>query len=476
MTVKINPDPTLQNNLMSFGFECTIPESLILGENNCSISEIKANDVVIGNSGSTSVLKTFEREYKGFVFEIRGEGMLPFIVTPDHPILVTQNNWERTKNGIGETKEWLKSSELLEKHHHNNGHSLIIPRNKPSMDILELDLLKFRKGLKGVMSATKILLNKDVAWLFGLYAAEGSPGNNGIQFSLHSSESELIDSIDRISRKFLNHPTSKKVHLSNHCAVVTIPSKILARAFPTWCGKGASNKKIPDFIFYNKNENILNAFIEGYFAGDGCKTISKGTKYWSATTVSKTLALQLQLAFAKTGVFAHLFLSKEKGKSLILGRLCNTKEKYSILVNLSQKRSFVKITDDSILVPIRKIKKTYYSGKVYNIKTQDGTYLLSNTVVHNCDQGWYPLIQELIDRLNELPEEIEVLQVKEKFAGLRFYVSGASEKANNIISLYETYSYHICEHCGEFWTAKERVNHGWWKTLDDKCAKELGYE
>ena len=94
------------------------------------------------------------------------------------------------------------------------------------------------------------------------------------------------------------------------------------------------------------------------------------------------------------------------------------------------------------------------------------------------DSGWLPLIKELIDTLNkEVPEdEIEVLQVKEKFAGLRFYVSGASEKANRIISLYETYSYHICEHCGEFWTAKERVSHGWYKTLDDKCAKELGYE
>jgi hypothetical protein len=90
-----------------------------------------------------------------------------------------------------------------------------------------------------------------------------------------------------------------------------------------------------------------------------------------------------------------------------------------------------------------------------------------------CDKGWYPLIQELIDELNKLPDEIEVLQVKEKFAGLRFYVCGASEKADKIISLYETYSYHICELCGAFWTAKERVRHGWWKTLCDKCAVEL---
>lgn len=89
-----------------------------------------------------------------------------------------------------------------------------------------------------------------------------------------------------------------------------------------------------------------------------------------------------------------------------------------------------------------------------------------------CDKGWYPLIQELIDELNKLPDEIEVLQVKEKYAGLRFYVSGASDKAYDIISRYENYSYHICEYCGEFWTAKERVGHGWYKTLCNKHAKK----
>ena len=91
-----------------------------------------------------------------------------------------------------------------------------------------------------------------------------------------------------------------------------------------------------------------------------------------------------------------------------------------------------------------------------------------------CDKGWYPLIQELIDRLNILfpTDEIEVLQVKEKYAGLRFYVCGASERADKLISLYEEYSYHICEYCGEFWTAKERVNRGWYKTLCDKHSKK----
>ena len=95
-----------------------------------------------------------------------------------------------------------------------------------------------------------------------------------------------------------------------------------------------------------------------------------------------------------------------------------------------------------------------------------------------CDRGWYPLIQELIDRLNkEFPnEEIVVLQIKEKYAGLRFYVGSCSEEVYKLISFYEEISYHVCEHCSAFWTAKERVKGGWYKTLCDKCVKKLDWE
>ena len=96
----------------------------------------------------------------------------------------------------------------------------------------------------------------------------------------------------------------------------------------------------------------------------------------------------------------------------------------------------------------------------------------------DCEAGWYPLIQELIDRLNkEFPnEEIKVLQVKEKYAGLRFYVSGGTEKSDKMIDFYEKLSYHICEKCSAFWTAKERVKGGWYKTLCDQCAKKFEWE
>jgi len=84
-----------------------------------------------------------------------------------------------------------------------------------------------------------------------------------------------------------------------------------------------------------------------------------------------------------------------------------------------------------------------------------------------CDKGWYPLIQELIDKLNEFPEDIYVTQIKEKFGGLRFYIGGGTDKVYDLIHEYEEKSYKICEVCGK--PGKTRERHGWYKTVCRKC-------
>ena len=94
-----------------------------------------------------------------------------------------------------------------------------------------------------------------------------------------------------------------------------------------------------------------------------------------------------------------------------------------------------------------------------------------------CLEGWYPLIQELIDILVKIDKpDFELLQVKEKFGILHFYISNGTDEVYDIISKYETYSEHICEECGEFYTAKNRLSHGWWKTLCDKCAIKFDWK
>lgn len=104
-----------------------------------------------------------------------------------------------------------------------------------------------------------------------------------------------------------------------------------------------------------------------------------------------------------------------------------------------------------------------------------------------CDDGWFRLIlwlsrylQDYIDQQNtwskKYPEQylpvkqIKVVQVKEKFATLRFYVEGGNERTQAVISFVEYVSGYICERSGR--TDDIVVNsNGWNKTQHISFAK-----
>lgn len=107
-------------------------------------------------------------------------------------------------------------------------------------------------------------------------------------------------------------------------------------------------------------------------------------------------------------------------------------------------------------------------------------------------KGWYPLIEELSEKLNELylqeKRNIEidkqakallqddelfyfnVSQVKEKFGTLRFYVDGGTKEMHDLINEYEIKTETICEVCGS--PGKRETISGWVKTLCDKCKEK----
>lgn len=92
----------------------------------------------------------------------------------------------------------------------------------------------------------------------------------------------------------------------------------------------------------------------------------------------------------------------------------------------------------------------------------------------SCGDGWFEIIYELSKKISELDPEVQAVQVKEKFGGLRFYTYGGSgehwEEIENFIREAEEESYKTCEWCGE----KNNVNQteGWIVTLCDSCMKK----
>lgn len=98
-----------------------------------------------------------------------------------------------------------------------------------------------------------------------------------------------------------------------------------------------------------------------------------------------------------------------------------------------------------------------------------------------CGDGWYDIldtlcawIQNRVDwrnREEETISQVEAVQVKEKFGGLRFYIQGGDEEIYAAISMAEALSYRVCEICGSCGRQTKSV---WIETLCEKHAAERG--
>lgn len=81
-------------------------------------------------------------------------------------------------------------------------------------------------------------------------------------------------------------------------------------------------------------------------------------------------------------------------------------------------------------------------------------------------EGWRPLLAELIAKLRSVCPEMEVLQCKEKFGGLRCYVTPETPEMKKLIMEAEAVAWKTCEDCG----AHGRLRRGGWiRTLCDEC-------
>ena len=326
--------------------------------------------------------------------------MLPFLVTPEHPMLTVARRLRSGKGEYSDVRVWKRAAQLAASppvkkdgrflYPTADHDCLLIPRIKGSVEpsTIALDMYATRRDLnivrgRGEDPPLEFPLNLETAWLLGIYTAEGwTTENHDVFFALGHDEDPLVRRVERISRSLGYSPSVKARETGVN---VRFSSSILARALRQWCGHLAENKRMPDFVLYHKDIEILKAFVAGYLEGDGNDTVdSRGPEYERASSTSRTLALQLQLAYARLGLFASVRPGQKGGRTVIMGREVNTNDAYEIWLQTNRKRRGFEVQPDFIAVPIRSVSKVPYSGQVNNIETTDNTYLVSNAVVHNC--------------------------------------------------------------------------------------------
>ena len=103
------------------------------------------------------------------------------------------------------------------------------------------------------------------------------------------------------------------------------------------------------------------------------------------------------------------------------------------------------------------------------IKNYKGAPYPINRVLDGVGKGWHGLVLTLIDDLWELGWDGQLMQIKEKFAGLRFYIGAAPDAVHERIRKAEDDSYTICEVCG---SPGHHRDTNWERTLCDEHYKE----
>lgn len=93
-------------------------------------------------------------------------------------------------------------------------------------------------------------------------------------------------------------------------------------------------------------------------------------------------------------------------------------------------------------------------------------YPFDDVEYFQCSSGWNQLLKDLIDDLIKLGWDKEIVEVKEKFGGLRFYINEGSNQIFARINIAEKESYTICEKTGK--PGELRTDIGWCTTLCDE--------
>lgn len=107
--------------------------------------------------------------------------------------------------------------------------------------------------------------------------------------------------------------------------------------------------------------------------------------------------------------------------------------------------------------------------------------LLNFAISCDCDNGWFDLIFNLCKNIQEILNKkpknfvkgFYPLQIKEKYAGLRFYVSYGDDDIFKLIDEAEYKSNNICEICGN--EGFLCIKNTWYKTLCEVHMNEMDF-
>jgi putative pyruvate formate lyase activating enzyme len=244
-------------------------------------------------------------------------------------------------------------------------------------------------------------LDADLAWLLGLYAAEGHvrsdaarPNSHRLVFSMGPHEGEIVRRVSDMLRRLFN--VAPQVVERRTTTTVEVGKSSLAVFFKTLCGTGAGAKRVPTAIF-SAPERTVRSFLDGYLAGDGTVTQT----HVVGNTVSTELAHGLYEIGLRLGVLPSIHRWVPQPEKVIEGRTVSQSPLWLVKFKRdrlngevgSREKTRWRDAGSHFLVPIHRIGREQYEGDVYNLEVDDPShsYLAPAVAVANCqnfDVSW----------------------------------------------------------------------------------------
>lgn len=384
---------------------CVLPNALIGTKELKHAENVNVGDEVVGHDGKYhKVTEKYVRDYDGDLVVMRVTGVRPVKVTSEHPVLIyryisKQLNVTPTKefsDHAGNLGVMVKPQRITWKkyvpmwvpaYQVKKGDYLVTP------GVVENDQVELPKWIENKKCSNNPLpiteSNSDLAWLFGLFIADGNTvKNHKVVITLNINESDIADRAVKVFKDVLGLKAT--VTKEETYQRVTVYSSVLARSFREWFKSGAKNKQIPAFLMNGWDKQAL---INGIQDGDGCYYKNRNIIY----TTSRRLLYQIWQLLVSLGEHATMGV---QGTSS--GTYKNASKCWSINWLSERTKSSTKFVDNNCILPVREVTTEYYKGKVYNYEVEDvHSYIANGVVVHNCmliegyrkDKRWFCIRQ-----------------------------------------------------------------------------------
>lgn len=390
------------------------------------IKDIKIGDKVLTHKGIfKQVKKVMFRNYEGKILNIDCGGLLNLKVTPEHPLLTLKrkkvicygkkhihicrpknNLYCIERNGNCKLKEGKIdfSVDFVEAKELQKGDFLAIPKPKQITKKDSYECLMVNPKKPKYEDIKEFPYTSELLRVLGYWLAEGSlkyDSNkltnkkylSGIVFTFNRKETNFIKEIKTTIEKNFDAYVTTYIHKSRPNAInLNITNRSLAYIFEKLCGKYCDKKVINKEIM-NLDPKLQLELVKGFFRGDGYYETNKRTTRYRGTTTSLKLANQLFWILIRNNIKATIRKHKKRE---------NRKDAYTITISgitplKRLKENLIKLpprkfttphfleTENYFLLPIIKIKKEDFNGKVYNLEVEeDNSYIANLLAVHNC--------------------------------------------------------------------------------------------